>query len=649
MKILLPFISRTGLPIDSPIITGGIEKFSKSLIELFPDEIIPVVITNVDRQNKRSKAIFWDAIYKHKPDFILLNDIDSYFFQAQIKEKIPTISIIHEPLLTDIRYLALYENLHKFIDSGGHLYFVSENQLQHFQQEILRVTKKRLSHHHGFINPAYCAGSESVGEKFLYDALTIGRCDVSKNPFLLHEKLQNTGLKTCVLTTEGHQKNEAQVAYYKKNLDWIFPNITMRGLSHAATMNHLKAAKCFVSTFPKESWGITALEALSHGVPVILVTDKTGEHSSMNIAASPDHYRVVHRSIKPNDLKRVVNELSAMPIAMRQQMSQMTKAKHSVTNFQAQFRNMFDKRMANLTKQPTHQKKIERPMPDDFAVFILSHKRADKLFTYRTLRSQGYTGKIFVVIDDQDPTAKQYLEQFGKEVVVFSKQSYVESCDLMDNDTLRNVVVYARNANFDLARQLGIKYFLQLDDDYQSFDFRFDDQLNYFPPTKRIKNLDAMFEKLLTFYKQSGATAIAMAQGGDFIGGSENTHAKAIKTKRKVMNSFFCSTEKPFKFIGRINEDVNTYALLGHTGHLFLTLYQVSLHQTQTQKSSGGLTDAYLEHGTYKKSFYSVMAVPSAVRVAVLRDSHKRIHHLVKFNHCVPKILPESVKKNDGQ
>jgi hypothetical protein len=103
MKILLPLISRSGQPIDSPVITGGIEKFGKNIFELFKDKIIPITITSEDRAKRRTKQVFLDAVKTHKPDMILLNDIENStypcFFLPQIQDKIPTVSIIHEPLL----------------------------------------------------------------------------------------------------------------------------------------------------------------------------------------------------------------------------------------------------------------------------------------------------------------------------------------------------------------------------------------------------------------------------------------------------------------------------------------------------------------------------------------------------------------------
>ena len=114
------------------------------------------------------------------------------------------------------------------------------------------------------------------------------------------------------------------------------------------------------------------------------------------------------------------------------------------------------------------------------------------------------------------------------------------------------------------------------------------------------------------------------------------------------MNWFYFDTTRPVQFASRINEDVTAYTSGGRRGELFLTSMLVSLKQAQTQKQPGGLTTAYLELGTYVKSFYSVMYCPSAVTVGKMGDHrlpHYRLHHFIDWRFCAPKIVPESVRK----
>lgn len=186
------------------------------------------------------------------------------------------------------------------------------------------------------------------------------------------------------------------------------------------------------------------------------------------------------------------------------------------------------------------------------------------------------------------------------------------------------------------------RYFIVLDDDYSAFMFRYPDggKLAY----TDCKDLPNLFSDTFDFLDESGALTVAYAQGGDFIGGLDNKNFKSGLI-RKAMNVWFMDTEKRFEFIGRINEDTNTYVLLGTQGKLFFTLTSVMITQAQTQSNAGGLTDIYLDKGTYVKSFYTVMAAPSCAKIASMGSSHKRIHHNVNWNRCTPKILNEKWKK----
>jgi hypothetical protein len=280
---------------------------------------------------------------------------------------------------------------------------------------------------------------------------------------------------------------------------------------------------------------------------------------------------------------------------------------------------------------------------NNFAVFILTFGRPDNIKTYKTLDRFGYTGKKYLICSTDDKKLDKYKSKYKDEVISFNKDDI--EFDIGDNFDDKRVVVYARNACFDIAKKLGITYFLQMDDDYTDFSYRFDDKLYYNQGRGYINNVDDIFIALLKFYKSIPAKSIAMSQNGDWIGGDQSGMAKKLTLKRKCMNSFFCSTERPFEFMGRINEDVNAYTSLGALGNLFFTIPNVSLKQTDTQTNEGGLTDIYLSQGTYVKSFYSVLFSPSSVKVSVLNTENARLHHRVSWNNAVPKILNEKYKK----
>lgn len=281
---------------------------------------------------------------------------------------------------------------------------------------------------------------------------------------------------------------------------------------------------------------------------------------------------------------------------------------------------------------------------DSFAIFILTHGRPEKVLTLSLLEKCNYTGKWYLVIDNEDKTADKYYELYGKEHVVMfdklKKAQEFDTCDILSRD--RRAIVYARNASFDIAENLGLTYFLELDDDYTEFRMRYD--LNGVFSSLYVTQLDPLIEETLDFLDTSGALSVAWAQTGDFIGGMGSRVYKERLT-RKAMNSFFCRVDRRFDFVGRINEDVNTYTWRGTRGELFFTIADMSLNQQDSQQNSGGMTELYLNAGTYVKSFYSVIVAPSCVKIAEMGCGHRRIHHLVDWETCTPKIISSRFKK----
>jgi hypothetical protein len=281
-------------------------------------------------------------------------------------------------------------------------------------------------------------------------------------------------------------------------------------------------------------------------------------------------------------------------------------------------------------------------MRKDCCVFILTHGRPNNVHTYRTIRNHGYTGRVFIVIDDEDETGDEYRRMFGDDVLVFSKDEVGKYTDQFDNFADRRAVLWARNACWDLAKQMGYRYFIQLDDDYTSWQYkrlgmghRFSTSSNEEYHGWKIRNLDAVFETLVRFIETTPVKAVALSQGGDHIGGDPHKQ----RFKRKAMNTFVCDTEKSFLFRGRLNDDVNTYVSLGNIGDLFFTDMELLIVPLETQINSGGMSEVYRESGTYIKSFYTIMVAPSCTTIRTMGRIHRRLHHHINWDKAVPLIL----------
>lgn len=288
-------------------------------------------------------------------------------------------------------------------------------------------------------------------------------------------------------------------------------------------------------------------------------------------------------------------------------------------------------------------------LPNTFCVFILTHGRPDNVITLKTLEKCGYTGRLYLIVDDEDKTIDQYRMNFGSDrVIVFDKKAEADACDEGNNFDEHRTILMARNACFKIAEGLGVTHFIELDDDYSEFRLKINGDGEYIY-RHAVKNLDRLFLSLLRYYESAQITSIALGQGGDFFGSQDDWRSgrKKLASYRKCMNSFICSTERPFKFIGAMNEDVNTYTTLGSRGYLFLTTPHAALQQAATQSQSGGITGMYQRFGTYCKAFTTVMMMPSCVVVSMLRSNNPRIHHQINWKQAVPCIVSDKCRKSD--
>ena len=284
---------------------------------------------------------------------------------------------------------------------------------------------------------------------------------------------------------------------------------------------------------------------------------------------------------------------------------------------------------------------------DNFAVLIISHGRPDKVHCVNTLKKVGYTGKYYIIIDNEDNTSDRYYELYGDKVIMFDKSSMDGTFDIMDNFSGRSVPVFARNALYNIAKDLGLDYFLELEDDTMGFVHRYveDGKLK----AKNITNFDDIVNAMVDWLSSTDIDTVAFIQAGDLLGGHERKLWQS-KVVRKAMQTFFFKVDNPIYFQGRFNDDVNMYLQYGKVGKTVLSIRDVVLITGETQQTSGGITEMYQQYGTYVKSFYSVMLRPDCVQIhgMTMFSGNRRIHHRINWDTAVPKIISSDFKKEDS-
>lgn len=281
---------------------------------------------------------------------------------------------------------------------------------------------------------------------------------------------------------------------------------------------------------------------------------------------------------------------------------------------------------------------------NNYAVFILSHGRANDVKTVKMLEEGNYTGEWFIVIDDEDKDEAIYKEKYGDHIIQFCKKEVADRTDTCDLDTDRRVGVFARNFIIEEAKRRGYKYHLQLDDDFYVLDYRY--VKNGKSCTKKCTQFDKLFDAMVEFLETTPTVWLSFGLSSYYLGGLKGKNFREGLV-RKTMGSFFMNTYKAPKFFCRMNDDITTNVFNTFRGELMFTVMPIQVQTPPTQQEAGGMTDIYKENGTYRKSFYSLMAAPSFVMISRQGRIDMRVHHEIKWNSCAPKILNEKWRKTN--
>lgn len=281
-------------------------------------------------------------------------------------------------------------------------------------------------------------------------------------------------------------------------------------------------------------------------------------------------------------------------------------------------------------------------MQNDFAVFILTHGRAKQQKTLSTLLKCGYTGPLFLVIDDEDDQGPLYKKLYGDRVLTFSKQHVEKHFDTMTNQKEYRSVVYARNASYALALERGIRFIFMCDDDISNLSFRVvrDGKLKGF----NIQNINRLFEAMTEYMRSANLGILGFSQAGAFIGGA-NSKKYQEGCQRNCAQAMMFDAHHPILFRGIFNEDLQVALDAGTAGKVVLSTMLVSITSPERTTNTGGLHDLYKANSTYTPCFYTLMAYPGVARIENNGpDFRLRLSH----NAFAPLILSDKHRKRDA-
>ena len=274
---------------------------------------------------------------------------------------------------------------------------------------------------------------------------------------------------------------------------------------------------------------------------------------------------------------------------------------------------------------------------DDFAVFILSHGRADKQITLSALLDQGYTGSWFIVVDNLDEDANKYLSNYRGHVIIFDKPMEASQIDSMTNSGELRSVLFARHACYQIAQNMGLHYFAEFDDDLSNFCYKWDE--SGVLKSVKVRNMDGVFNAILAYMDDVPYIAACNipAQGAYFGG-------RLPDPKWNLNQSFILRASTPYiPFCGILNEDENGLLLGAKSGMVAIEQYSVCKTDKKRGSNSGGLRDLYDDSGEYIRAFYTVMCAPYCAKIKIKKNGEIIVTTLAA--NAFPKIISDRWRK----
>jgi len=344
MKILLPYSTQHGQKFNSSVVVGGIEKFCHSIYETFDD--VKVLEINDITEHQYNTNMIKQTAKEYGADIIICNWIQASFAGAKIVDsEIPILVICHE----NSSMLSTPSKFRKLRDFGHSIFLVNP-----YQKMRLDLMSKRVNDSpvvvDGYINSCYVSGNKPELIEQEYECCTIGRCDPrDKKPFVMKTLLKDTEIKNLLISNSVTEESFSY-KYYLKNKDW---DDTLWDLEHGEVMKNLSKCKTFFQTYWNECFSITTLEALSHGIPIILNT-KNNIHSSNIISAHSSH----HKNITYNSKEELVNAIKSFDHIDRKEIQDMTWEKHTHDKWKTHFLNCIDKTIERFKNKTNNLKKF---------------------------------------------------------------------------------------------------------------------------------------------------------------------------------------------------------------------------------------------------------------------------------------------------
>lgn len=275
---------------------------------------------------------------------------------------------------------------------------------------------------------------------------------------------------------------------------------------------------------------------------------------------------------------------------------------------------------------------------------ICTHGRPNAQHTLKTLRASGYTGKVILIVDDEDDTVGELVQNNcgnNTEFMTFCKQNYIDKSDTGTNENQRKCILYAKNFCECLAQNIELDAFVIADDDILNFRFRYPEEGSL----KSQKVLSTMDEVMDAYYKvmldcDMVATGFGFTQF--YFSGSDSFSSDNIQKYRVPYNFVFRNAKHRVDWMSWFGEDIITAVYYGRVGQLWTALPYVQQEIVALASASGGMKDTYDGNSSARLAMQNVMYLPAELKAYNYKGKYMAS---IKREASFPKIISSSFKK----
>ena len=283
-----------------------------------------------------------------------------------------------------------------------------------------------------------------------------------------------------------------------------------------------------------------------------------------------------------------------------------------------------------------------RIMRKDFAIFILTHGRPHNQDTLKTLRNAGYTGKVYLIVDDLDNTQEEYQKLY-EDVVVFDKMRYVVSSETGISNPHIKFALFARNFIEDYARAIKLNFFGMVDDDLTKFRFRYVEGNKL--KSLEVKNMDKLLECYIDFMDTGNVATTSLASQFQFVGGISSIPEPQSQKLRMCFNFYLRFVKYRVDWISNICHDRITSITCGREGQIWLQLPFVQYDMKELHGiNEGGNSDVYREISDFYRIFFSVLFLPDCNYAMFWKRNNGWVNKIPDYNTLCPMIISDKYK-----